>query len=231
MFTMTTEAAVYLVAGAAGNLGRRTMEVLARRGARLAGADRGEAPADLGAALWVAGADFFEPAACEAMVAAVIDHYGRLDGVAHVVGGFTTVAAAEGGPDVWQEMFRLNTLTTLNVFRAALPAMRAAGRGSLVAVGAGAALNAPATFGPYAASKAAVLRLVEAFAAELKGEGVRVNAVLPGTMDTPQNRTAMPNVDPVRWVRPEEVAEVMAFLLDAAASGVTGAAVPVPGRT
>ena len=76
-----------------------------------------------------------------------------------------------------------------------------------------------------------MLRLVEAFAAELKADGVRVNAVLPGTMDTPQNREAMPNVDPARWVRPDEVAETIAFLLDAASSGVTGAAIPVPGRT
>ena len=228
---MTAEAPVYLVAGAAGNLGRRTMEALAARGARLAGADRGAAPDDIADALWLGGADFFEPAACDAMVAAVIDRFGRLDGVAHVVGGFTTVAAAEGGPDVWEQMFRLNALTTLNVFRAALPPMRARRAGSLVAVGAAAAFKAPAEFGPYGASKAAVLRLVEAFAAELKGEGVRVNAVLPGTMDTPQNRAAMPDVDPARWVRPEEVAEVIAFLLDAAASGVTGAAVPVPGRT
>lgn len=85
----------------------------------------------------------------------------------------------------------------------------------------------PASFGPYAACKAAVLRLVEAFAAELKSEGVRVNAVLPGTMDTPQNREAMPNVDLARWVRPEEVAETIAFLLDVSASGGTSAAIPV----
>ncbi len=228
---MTPEAPVYLVAGAAGNLGRRTMDVLARRGARLAGADRSAAPGDIGATLWLEGADFFDPAACDALVAAVIDRYGRLDGVAHVVGGFATAAAAEAAPELWEQMFRLNTLTTLNVFRAALPPMRAARNGSLVAVGANAAQHAPASFGPYAASKAAVLRLVEAFAAELKADSVRVNAVLPGTMDTPQNRAAMPNVDPARWVRPEEVAEAIAFLLDSAASGVTGAAVPVPGRT
>lgn len=228
---MTAEAPVYLVSGAAGNLGGRTMEVLARRGARLAGADRTAAPDDLGDALWIEGADFFDPAGCDAMIAAVIARYGRLDGVAHVVGGFATAAAAEGGPELWEQMFRLNTLTTVNVFRAALAPMRAVRRGSLVAVGAGAALHAPASFGAYAASKAAVLRMVEAFAAELKADGVRVNAVLPGTMDTPQNRAAMPDVDPARWVRPDEVAEAIAFLLDASASGVTGAALPVPGRT
>lgn len=229
---MTTDAPVYLVTGAAGNLGRSAMAALSARGARLAGADRGAPPADLGGdALWIAGADFFDPAACDTLVAAVIDRFGRIDGVAHVVGGFTTVSAAEGGPDVWEQMFRLNALTTLNVFRAALPPMRAAGSGSLVAIGAAAAQRAPASFGPYGASKAAVLRLVEAFAAELKGDGVRVNAVLPGTMDTPQNRAAMPDVDPKRWVRPEEVAETIAFLLGPASSAITGAAIPAPGRS
>jgi len=228
---MSAGTPVYLVTGASGNLGRSTMTALARRGARLAGADRRGAPGDVGEALWLGGADFFAPAACEGMVAAVIARYGRLDGVAHTVGGFATAAAADAGPDVWEEMFRLNLLTTLNVFRAALPPLREAGAGGLVAVGAGAALRAPAAFGPYAASKAAVLRLVEAFAAEVKADGVRVNAVLPGTMDTPQNRAAMPDADPSRWVRPEEVAEAIAFLLDPAASGVTGAALSAPGRT
>jgi NAD(P)-dependent dehydrogenase (short-subunit alcohol dehydrogenase family) len=125
---------------------------------------------------------------------------------------------------------RLNTLTTLNLFRAALPAMRAARSGSLVAVGAKPAFDAPSGFGAYAASKAGVLRLVEAFAAELKRDGVRVNAVIPGTMDTPQNRAAMPKADPSNWVTTAEVAAAIAFLLDPSASGVTGAALQAPGR-
>ncbi len=228
---MTAEAPVYLVTGAAGNLGRSTLAALARRGARLAAADRSAAPGAPSDTLWLADADFFDPAACDALVAAVIARFGRIDGVAHVVGGFATAPATEAAPGLWEHMFRLNLLTTLNVFRAALPPMRAAGSGSLVAIGAAAALRAPAGFGPYAASKAAVLRLVEAFAAEVKAEGVRVNAVLPGTMDTPQNRAAMPGADPAAWVRPEEVAETIAFLLDPAASAVTGAALPAPGRT
>lgn len=229
---MTSDAPVYLVTGAGGDLGRAVVEVLARGGARLAAADRSDGSGGDrdGDRLVLGGVDFFDGAACEAVVAAVIARFGRIDGVAHTVGGFATAKAAEAVPEVWTDMFRLNVLTTLNVFRAALPPMRTAGAGSLVAVGAAAGLQATSGLGAYAASKAGVLRLVEALAAELKAEGVRVNAVLPGAMDTPQNRAAMPKADPGRWARTEEVAEAIAFLLGPAASGITGAALPIPGR-
>jgi NAD(P)-dependent dehydrogenase (short-subunit alcohol dehydrogenase family) len=115
--------------------------------------------------------------------------------------------------------------------RAELPHLRAAGGGAIVAIGAGAALRAPSGMAAYAASKAAVLRLVESTADETKREKIRVNAVLPGTIDTPQNRAAMPDADPSHWTTPREVAETIAFLLSDAASGITGAAVPVPGRS
>jgi NAD(P)-dependent dehydrogenase (short-subunit alcohol dehydrogenase family) len=127
-------------------------------------------------------------------------------------------------------MFRLNLLTTVNVFGAAIAQMRPAGRGSLVAIGAMPGLKAPAGLAAYAASKAGVLRLVESYADEVKRDGVRVNAVMPGTIDTPQNRASMPDADRSGWVAPEQLAEAIAFLLSDAASGITGALVPVTGR-
>lgn len=227
---MSDQGSVFLVSGASGNLGQSVVAALAAQGARVVAADRRDARAGPDVALGVGGVDFLDPAACDALVAQALERFGRLDGVAHTVGGFTMVAAAEADPEAWERMFRLNLITTANLFRAALPPMRAAGRGSLVAVAAGAALSAGTRLGPYAASKAAVLRLVDAFAAETKAEGVRVNAVLPGTMDTPQNRAAMPRADTSRWVRTGEVAQAIAFLLGDGASGVTGAALPVTGR-
>lgn len=229
---------VILVTGAAGNLGRATLACLAEEGAALVAADRmGDAASLLPAGLVdpashlaLPGLDLMNAAACEAAIGQVMVRFGRLDGIAHTVGGFAMQPIAAAGPAEWEAMFRLNLLSTLNIFRAGIAVMRPRGAGSLCAVGALAALKAPAEMGAYAASKSAVLRLVESFAEELHGSGLRVNAVLPGTMDTPQNRAAMPQADPQGWVRPEAVGRVIAFLLSDAAEAVTGALVPALGR-
>ena len=236
---MSLHEQVVLVTGASGNVGAAVLEALAGRGARIVAVDRhperlrqGIAALDAGAEILpVAAADLADPAECEAVAQRALDRFGRIDGLAHTVGAFAAAPLADADPDLWERMFRLNLLTALGAFRAVLPAMRRARRGSLVAVGAGAALRAPAGLAAYAASKSALLRLVESAAEESKAEGVRVNAVLPGTIDTPQNRAAMPGADRGAWVAPPQVAEAIAFLLSDAASGVTGASVPVNGRS
>jgi NAD(P)-dependent dehydrogenase (short-subunit alcohol dehydrogenase family) len=124
----------------------------------------------------------------------------------------------------------MNCATAVNLTRAAVPALRTAGGGAIIHVGALAALSAPANLGAYAASKAALHRLVEAAAAELRADGIRVNAVLPSTIDTPQNRRAMPKADTSKWVSPGAIAEAMLMLADDAARAVTGALIPVTGR-
>jgi NAD(P)-dependent dehydrogenase (short-subunit alcohol dehydrogenase family) len=229
---------VILVTGAAGNLGRAVAARLAADGAAVVALDRVAAPlqamlaalAEPARHLPLAGVDLADAGACQAAVAQAMARYGRLDGVVHTVGGFAAAGVAEGTPELFEGMFRLNVLTTANLFAAAIGAMRPAGRGSLVAIGAMAALRAPAGLAAYAASKSAVLRLVESFADELRPTGLRVNALLPGTIDTPQNRAAMPDADVSRWVTPDQLARVAAFLVSDAASAVTGALVPVTGR-
>ncbi len=228
---------VALVTGAAGNVGRALTGLLAARGVQVAALDRSAGPLqavvealpDPSRHLVVAGIDMLDPAGCEAAVAQVLSRYGRLDMVAHTVGGFAAAPIGDAAPALWEQMFRLNLMTTVNLYRAATAAMRAAGRGSLVAIGAMAALKAPAELAAYAAAKGGVLRLTESLAEELRATGIRVNAVLPGTIDTPQNRAAMPDADPAAWVRPAEVAEAIAFLLSDGASGITGALLPVTG--
>lgn len=226
---------VVIVTGASGNLGRAVVAEMAARGWRIVTVDRGEhggnAPLAAGTGHAVhAGVDLADPAAAATVVDATLRDFGRIDGVVHTVGGFAFAKIAESDAALFERMFRLNVLTTAAMLRAALGPMRAAKRGSLVVVGAGAALRAPVGMAAYAAAKAGVLRITESFAEEAKADGVRVNAVLPSIIDTPQNRADMPKADHGKWVKPEKIASVIGFLLDDAASAITGAAIPVPGR-
>ena len=115
--------------------------------------------------------------------------------------------------------------------QAVVPAMLERGRGKIVHVSARAGLKGGAKAAAYSASKSAVLRLVESMAAELRHSGIHVNCVLPGTIDTPQNRESMPRADHNRWVAPAAIADVYLFLASEAARGVNGAAIPVYGRS
>ncbi|MBO0710745.1 MAG: SDR family oxidoreductase [Acetobacteraceae bacterium] len=236
---MSFKRKIVVVTGAAGNVGRAVCRLLAEREARVAAVDTLDAPLreavaalpHAGQHLAVSGVDLLDPASCTAFVERVLRELGPIDGALNTVGGFAMAALDAAGPELWDQMFGLNLKSALNLYRAVIPGMRAARRGSLVAIGAAAALRAPAQMGAYAASKGAVLRLTESFADELKADGIRVNAVLPGTIDTPQNRAAMPDADPALWVKPIEVAEAILFLLSDAASGVSGALLPVGGRS
>jgi NAD(P)-dependent dehydrogenase (short-subunit alcohol dehydrogenase family) len=233
-----TTSSVIIVTGAAGNVGREVLVALADAGMRVVAVDRDAAQltaivAGLKGASQhrvAGGVDLTAPAACHQVVAETLAATGRLDGVVHTVGGYKFAHAADGGAALWEFMFKINTLMTLNMFQAAIAPMQAAKRGSMVAIAAGAGLKATIGHGAYSASKSAVMRLVESFADELKGDGIRVNSVLPGTIDTPQNRAEMPTADYTRWVKPSQVASAIAFLISDAASGVTGAHLPVTGQ-
>jgi NAD(P)-dependent dehydrogenase (short-subunit alcohol dehydrogenase family) len=137
---------------------------------------------------------------------------------------------AETSDDDWRFLLTVNLETTFLVLREAARRFKAAGGGALVAVSAPAALLGEAEVGPYAATKAAVLRLVESLAREMEVFGGRANALLPGTMDTPGNRAAMPRADASRWVSTDAVAEVVHHLTTPAARAINGAAIRVPGR-
>jgi NAD(P)-dependent dehydrogenase (short-subunit alcohol dehydrogenase family) len=235
---MSLDGKVVIVTGAGGNLGAATVAGLAGRGAHLVAAERRDevlqrslaATDDPSRHLAVAGIDLTEERDCATLVDRAMERFGRVDGLATTVGGFAAAPLAHTDAELLVQMMRINAVTTLNIMRAVLPSMRAAGAGSVVVVGAASARQASAGIAAYAAAKSAALRLVESFADEVRPEGVRVNAVLPGTIDTPQNRAAMPGADHATWVSPGQIAEVIGFLLSDAATGVTGALIPVTGR-
>jgi 3-oxoacyl-[acyl-carrier protein] reductase len=178
--------------------------------------------------LEIGGVDLTDEHAAKTAIDAVAGHFGRIDALVNIAGGFAFEAIAEGDSRTWQRMYALNVLTALNASRAALSHLASSG-GRIVNVGAMGALQAGSGMGAYAASKAGVHRLTEALAAEWKGR-ITVNAVLPSIIDTSANRASMPRADFGKWVRPQELAEVILFLISDAASAVTGALIPVNGR-
>ena len=221
---------VVVVTGASGALGKVVAELALARGARVAGVDC--APSQIAATanrIELGDVDLSDAAQAARAIDAVASHFGRLDVLINIAGGFVFEAVAEGDPKTWQHMYALNVLTALNASRSAIPHLAIAGSARIVNVGAIGALQAGAGMGAYAASKAGVHRLTEALAAEWKGK-ITVNAVLPSTIDTPANRASMPKADFAKWVTPEELANVILFLASDAASAVTGALLPVSGR-
>ena len=224
------EGKIIVVTGASGALGKVVVAAALAKGARVAAIDH--AASTMKATperIELGGVDLTDASEAKKAVDAAALHFGKLDALVNIAGGFAFETTAEGDPKTWQRMYALNVLTALNASRSALPHLTASGAGRIVNVGAMGALQAGAGMGAYAASKAGVHRLTEALAAEWKGK-ITVNAVLPSTIDTAANRASMPNADFAKWVRPEELAEVILFLTSDAASAVTGALLPVNGR-
>lgn len=222
---------VVAVTGGLGALGTALVAALQAQGARVAVLDRAQASGAAGeGTLLLGGVDLTDQAAAEAAFAQVVAHFGHLDGLVNVAGGFRWETLADGSPDTWDLLYRLNVRTCVVASRAALPHLLARGSGRIVNIGAMGALRGATGMGAYAASKAGVMRFTEALAEELKDRGVTVNAVLPSIIDTPQNRRDMPDADASRWVTPDQVAAVILFLVSPQAAAVTGALVPVPGR-
>jgi NAD(P)-dependent dehydrogenase (short-subunit alcohol dehydrogenase family) len=224
-----------IVTGAFGVLGAAVARRLSADGARVALVDVAPAPppslqAELGdEAVYYSGVDLTDLAATRAAFDDVVRRFEGLDALVNVAGGFRWEKLADGSLDTWDQMYSMNLRSAVVACKAALPALQRGG-GRIVNIGAGAAGKAAAGMGAYTASKAGVQRLTESLAAELRDAGVTVNAILPGTIDTPRNRHDMPDADFTRWVPPADIADVIAFLLSDAARSVTGAAIPVFGR-
>jgi NAD(P)-dependent dehydrogenase (short-subunit alcohol dehydrogenase family) len=230
---------VAMVTGAAGNVGRAVAAAFAAHGARLVLVDLDEdalaaARADLpgDASVLCVTADLIDPGSVSNAVERARVHFGQIDMLANIAGGFTMGPPMHETPDRdWDFMMNLNARSVFNTCRAVVPHMLGRGSGRIINVSARAAREGKANMGPYCASKAAVITLTESLAAEHKHNNINVNCILPGTVDTPQNRAAMPDADHRKWVPPAALADVVVFLASDAARCVTGAAVPVYGQS
>ena len=224
-----------VITGAFGTLGGAVARRFSGGGARLGLLDR--VPVPDGALrefaaphVCVGGVDLANPGSAAAAMQTVAAATGGIDVLVNVAGGFRWEPLAGGDMGTWELMFTANLKTAVAASQAALPHLLARGAGRIINIGAGAAARAAAGMGAYSASKAGVERLSEALAEELKDRHVTVNTILPGTLDTPANRAAMPAADTTRWVEPAAVADVAVFLASDAARAVTGAAIRVFGR-
>jgi len=230
---------VAVITGAAGNLGVATAKAFQRAGARTVLVDRsqcrlGQTYADLVGSrdhLLAGGVDLTDAASVSRMVDQARERFGRLDVLVNTVGGFRGGKPVhEDDPENWDFLFAVNVRTTLECCRAVIPHMLRAGRGKLVNVASRGALAGDGGFSAYSAAKSAVVRLTESLADELKQSGIIVNCVLPGTIDTPQNRQERPSADHGKWVEPAAIADVILFLTSDTARAVSGAAIPVFGK-
>lgn len=230
---------VVIITGASGNLGGAVAARFREGGASLVLVDRtadrlAEAYPELAAdpKHFLAGADLTSPEAVNAVVAQTIAKFGRVDVLVNTVGGFRAGKPLHETPlDTFDFMMNLNARTVYIAAQAVLPPMLARGYGKIVSIAARPGLEGRANQAAYAASKAAILRLTESMASEYKLKGINVNAVIPGTIDTPQNRSAMPDADVSKWVQPESLADVIAFLASDLARDVNGVGLAVVGKS
>jgi NAD(P)-dependent dehydrogenase (short-subunit alcohol dehydrogenase family) len=226
---------VVIVTGACGNLGQAVAARFKQAGAALVllDLDRKSLEQRYGQENDLqrfAAADLLARAEVAAAVKDAVDRFGRIDVLCNIAGGFRMGHAVHETPEPeWNFLFDLNARSVLHAAHAVVPHMLAAGSGKIVNVGASAALKGMARMGAYCASKDVVIRITEAMAAELRDGNINVNCVLPSILDTPENRAAMPDADFARWVTPEALAKVIAFLASDDAGAIHGAAIPVVG--
>lgn len=226
-------AAVVAIAGGMGALGRALAQRFKQRGDQVVVLDQATDAAGLpqaGADLALLDVDLNDVASTRHAFDTIARRFGRLDALVSVAGGFHHEMLAEGKVEAWDRMYALNLRTAVVACQAALPLMLARGAGHVVCIGSDAIGRAHAGLGAYAASKAGVAELVRTLAAETRDQGIAANAVLPGTLDTPGNRRAMPDADFSRWVSLDAAAALILFLASPLAAQINGACIPIVNR-
>lgn len=225
------EGKVALITGAKGGLGSTVTRAFLDAGATVVGISRSIRDEDFAHLRFIAMPGELESTeAARAVVEPAISRTGKIDVLVHLVGAFAGGnSVAETDAPVLQQMLNTNVYSFFHMAQAVIPHMRSQGSGSIVAVGSRAATEPSPNAGAYSAAKAALVALVRAVAAENASAGISANIVLPGTMDTPANRKAMPDTDFRTWVPTAQVARLIVMLASGELSHVNGAAIPIYG--
>ena len=231
---------VVMITGGTGNLGYATAAAFAAADARVVVVDRNREKQHSMYLDWVdtdqhwlaSPVDLSSPQSASQLAEETVQRMGRIDVLVNAIGGYRAGDPThETPPETWDFMMELNARSVFLICRAVIPQMIKQEHGKIVNVAARAGLTGAANHSAYSASKSAVIRLTETMAAELRMNGINVNCILPGTIDTPQNRAAMPDANTSRWVTPESLADVVQFLASEQARDVHGAALPVYGQS
>jgi NAD(P)-dependent dehydrogenase (short-subunit alcohol dehydrogenase family) len=228
---MEMEGRVVLITGAKGGLGSFVTERFLAAGATVIGTSRSIKQSDFTNPRFTAKAvDFSDATAVQATVDQIISGFGKIDVLAHIMGGFA--AGAIGGTDdkIWTQMLDLNLISAFHALRAVIPPMRKAKYGRIVAVGSLTATEPHAGLGAYVVSKTALTTLVQTVALENADANITANVVLPATMDTPANRASMPTADFSQWLKPDDVASLIVTLAEENSGLITGTLVPIQAR-
>jgi NAD(P)-dependent dehydrogenase (short-subunit alcohol dehydrogenase family) len=222
---------IVLVTGASGGLGRHVTRGFLDASATVIGTSPRIRQLDFDHPKFTAlAATISSRENAKSLIGQVIARFGKLDVLAHTVGGFAGGKSVADTEDATlQLMFDLNLNSLFHILRAAIPVLRKSNSGRIIAIGSCAALEPGAGVGAYSASKAAMVALIKTVALENKDAGLTANVILPGTMDTPANRKAMPNSDFSQWVQPSTVASLITWLAGDAGRDVNGTAISVYG--
>jgi NAD(P)-dependent dehydrogenase (short-subunit alcohol dehydrogenase family) len=219
---------IVLITGANGGLGIEVTRGFLEAGATVVGVSRNIRQQDFPAANFRAySADLTQARATQDVVSRIVSEFGRIDALVHVMGGFAAARIDETDDETWTKMQDLNLTSAFYVAREVLKAMRQSGGGRLIAIGSLAAVEPHASLGAYATFKSALTMLYRTIALENQDKKITANVILPGTMDTPGNRAAMPGADPAKWVKPADVAKVALLLGGDEGAEINGALIPV----
>ena len=232
---MKLNAKIALITGGTGALGQAVCNALLAEGAKVVTTFRQEEEfltlkKNLGKAFQGFQTDVADEKSMADLVKKIIGAHKRIDILINLVGGFAGGKILETSAEQMDKMYNINLKTMFIATRAVLPQMMAQNSGKIISVGSVGLLRGhTAGAGTYLAAKAGVVSLTQALAEELADYEINVNAILPGTMDTPANRRDMPKVNFADWARVEDVARVILFLCSDDSKAVKGALIPVVG--
>ncbi len=231
---MKLEGRTALVTGASRGIGRAIAKAYVGEGARVAVTGRDGDALDslvdeLGAAAFAIPADLAAPGTPDALVAATLAKFGALDLLVNNAGAIHPARnLVDFEPDEWRAVIEVNLVAPAMLARAAIPSMRTSGRGHIVNISSIGGRKGGRGRSAYRASKAAMINLTESLAAELAADGIQVNCICPGVVDTEGYRDLMASrglVPAAKAMRAEEIAEIALFLATDASSAITGAAI------